>query len=370
MEKESIPSALGNVAPLRSRKLNEIEGALRNVLAQYGYMEIFLPLYDYYDMLAGTVQDFKDENIIRFIDRNTGKSLVLRPDFTPQVCRYAANYMNGYPLPLRLGYRGRVFRNVNMDKGIKSEKSQVGCELFGLEEMTGDIELLLMAESGMKALGLKGYRYVIGDMKFNAEVLKLVSDREKLLTVLNTKNMGLLNKMLDQSMPADFLRAVPFAYGGREVIAELLALAPNDNIKERLAYIDNFAAKLIELGIDEKTIVFDAAECKGHDYYTGLTFEILHGGIGSRIGTGGRYDNLAGKFGFDVPACGMAFYIEEIISVDKPKVEKISFDCLVAGKDRHIDAEKLRNQGKTVLYIESEKDRDRFLDFYDIKEIL
>ncbi|MCD8567593.1 MAG: ATP phosphoribosyltransferase regulatory subunit [Geovibrio sp.] len=375
MKKSMLASAVTNMAPLRSKKLNEIESALRDVLSSYGCIEIFLPIYDYYDMLSSTTQGFSDENIIRFIDRNTGKSLVLRPDFTPQVCRYAANYMNNYPLPLRLGYRGRVFRNVNMDKGIKSEKTQVGCELFGLEEMTGDIELLLIAENGIKALKLNGHRYVIGDMKFNAELLKLAGDfKEEFLKALSAKNLDRMKQIIDSSSLDEaakkFLKSIPFAYGGKDVLKELRTTAPNGEIKGRIEYIERFFDKLTELGIAEKALVFDASECKGYDYYTGLTFEILHGGIGSKIGTGGRYDNLAGKFGFNVPACGMAFYVEEIINVDKPTGVKVSFDYMVTGKDNQAQAEKLRAAGKSVLYVENKENKDKFLEFYEIGQIL
>ncbi|QAR32127.1 ATP phosphoribosyltransferase regulatory subunit [Geovibrio thiophilus] len=372
MKKNMLASAVTNMAPLRSKKLNEIESALRDVLSAYGCIEIFLPIYDYYDMLSGTTQGFSDEHIIRFIDRNTGKSLVLRPDFTPQVCRYAANYMNNYPLPIRLGYRGRVFRNVNMDKGIKSEKTQVGCELFGLEEMTGDIELLLIAERGIKALNLSGHRYVIGDMKFNSELLKLAGDlREEFLRALSAKNLDRMKQVIDSSAMDDktkkFLKSIPFAYGGREVLKELYESSPNDEIGARVSYIEKFFDRLVEMGIDEKALVFDASECKGYDYYTGLTFEILHGGIGSKIGTGGRYDNLAGKFDFNVPACGMAFYVEEIINVDKPSEVKVSFDYMTGDQAQ---AEKLRTEGKTVLYVENNENRDKFLEFYEIGQIL
>jgi ATP phosphoribosyltransferase regulatory subunit len=375
MTKSLMSSAVTNMAPLRAKKLNEIESALRDVLSAYGYIEIFLPIYDYYEMLSTTVHGFKDENIIRFIDRNTGKSLVLRPDFTPQVCRYAANYMNGYPLPLRLGYRGRVFRNVNMDKGIKSEKTQVGCELFGLEEMTGDIELLLIAERGIKALGLSGHRYVIGDMKFTEEVLELAGNlKTDLLHAISEKNLDRVRQVVDESSLDErskaFLKSIPFAYGGREVLKELRDSAPTKRIQDRLDYLDAFFGKLEELGIDKQALVFDASENKGYNFYTGFTFDILHGGIGSKIGTGGRYDNLAGKFGFDVSACGMAFYIEEIINVDKPTGLKVCFDYLVVGKDKQSVAEKLRSEGKSVLYLENEINKDRFLEFYTIKEIL
>ncbi|WP_022851371.1 ATP phosphoribosyltransferase regulatory subunit [Limisalsivibrio acetivorans] len=368
-----MTQGITNIAPMRAKKLNDIEKSLRGVLNSYGYMEIFLPIYDYYDMLSRTAMDFKDENIIRFIDRNTGKSLVLRPDFTPQVCRYAANYMEGFPLPLRLGYRGRVFRNVNLDKGVKAEKLQVGCELFGMSELAGDTELILIADRGMKALGLSGYRFVAGDIRFTETILEMAGGgREELLGLLSAKNVQGIKDFASNAGLTDgdtaFLASLPFAYGGMDVIDELIRTAPAGIAKERLEYIKSLFSQLISLGVDESMLVFDAAETTGHDYYTGLAFEILHDSVGGRVGSGGRYDNLAGKFGFNVSACGMAFNVEEIIHIDKPVGETAEFDYIVKGD--LAKAEELRSEGKSVMFIENEGEQDSFTDYYNIKEIL
>ena len=166
-----MPNSAGNIAPGRSVKMNRIEKTIKDVVKSYGYMDIFLPIYEYYDMLKDTMHNFRDENIIRFIDRNTGKSLVLRPDFTPQVARYFANYMSDFPLPIRLSYNGRVFRNVDLDKGVKSEKLQVGAELFGNSRLEADTEMLLMAKRVFAKLDIDGCKYVYGHSSFTRRAL-------------------------------------------------------------------------------------------------------------------------------------------------------------------------------------------------------
>jgi len=101
-----------NNAVLRAYKIGEAINKINKIFESYGFQKIYLPMYEYYDVLKDTVRDFSDENIIRFIDRTTGKSMVLRPDFTPQVCRNVTNYIDSTPMPIRLYYNGRVFRNV------------------------------------------------------------------------------------------------------------------------------------------------------------------------------------------------------------------------------------------------------------------
>jgi hypothetical protein len=53
----------------------------------------------------------------------------------------------------------------------------------------------------------------------------------------------------------------------------------------------------------------DFTSIKGFEYYTGLCFKITSGG--SRVCSGGRYDNLIGLVGgMEKPACGFAFYVD------------------------------------------------------------
>ncbi|HEX6654288.1 MAG TPA: ATP phosphoribosyltransferase regulatory subunit, partial [Thermoleophilaceae bacterium] len=47
-------------------------------------------------------------------------------------------------------------------------------------------------------------------------------------------------------------------------------------------------------------------------YYTGPVFEVYDPAVGFTLGGGGRYDNLIGKFGRDLPACGLAVDVARV----------------------------------------------------------
>ena len=352
----------------------DLEQKVKGVLNQYGYSEIFLPIYEYYEILQDTAFGFDDENIIRFIDRHTGKSLVLRPDFTPQVCRFASNYMRSYPMPVRLSYSGRVFRNVNMDKGIKSEQYQVGCELFGTGEEAGDTELLLIAHRGLKSIGLEGCRIVLADSIFTKRAVGLTGADEKALAdALGLKNKPAV-KALCEDAAADVKKLMdylPHAFGGREMLSELLEYASFDNeLKHRIEYVIGLFDSLISLGISAEDLVFDASDTAGLAHYTGITFDILHSSIGFKVASGGRYDNLTKSFGMDTTACGMAFYVEELMSLKVSVDEKIEYDYLVFGKENLEKAEKLRDEGKSVFFSAEKSDAEAFRPYYDIENII
>ena len=49
------------------------------------------------------------------------------------------------------------------------------------------------------------------------------------------------------------------------------------------------------------------------DYYTGIYFEVITPSVGISIGSGGRYDELLGKFGFNVPDVGFSLCLEAVL---------------------------------------------------------
>jgi histidyl-tRNA synthetase len=62
----------------------------------------------------------------------------------------------------------------------------------------------------------------------------------------------------------------------------------------------------------------DITSTRGFEYYTGLCFQLTS--KGSRIGSGGRYDNLIPLIGGPkTPACGFALYVESLSKLVRPR---------------------------------------------------
>jgi histidyl-tRNA synthetase len=58
----------------------------------------------------------------------------------------------------------------------------------------------------------------------------------------------------------------------------------------------------------------DLGLVRGFGYYTGAVFDVLHPALGSPVGGGGRYDDLVGRFGRELPAVGFALEVDQIHS--------------------------------------------------------
>ena len=59
-------------------------------------------------------------------------------------------------------------------------------------------------------------------------------------------------------------------------------------------------------------MIFDLGLIRSLGYYTGAVFEVYDAALGAPIGGGGRYDELLGRFGRDLPACGWALNVERL----------------------------------------------------------
>ena len=59
-------------------------------------------------------------------------------------------------------------------------------------------------------------------------------------------------------------------------------------------------------------VIFDLGLSRSLGYYTGAVFEVYDAALGAPLGGGGRYDDLLGRFGRDLPAAGWALNVERV----------------------------------------------------------
>ena len=68
---------------------------------------------------------------------------------------------------------------------------------------------------------------------------------------------------------------------------------------------------LAERGVADR-VIFDLGLVRELGYYTGAVFEVYDPAVGFALGGGGRYDDLLGRFGRPLPACGMALDVQRV----------------------------------------------------------
>ena len=71
------------------------------------------------------------------------------------------------------------------------------------------------------------------------------------------------------------------------------------------------------MGLGRRLMV-DLGLVQRNDYYTGVVFSGYVQGHGGPVLTGGRYDNLCGRFGPDMPAMGFAMDMDAAAALLEP----------------------------------------------------
>src|SRR3954470_2511478 len=68
---------------------------------------------------------------------------------------------------------------------------------------------------------------------------------------------------------------------------------------------------LAERGVADR-VILDLGLVRELGYYTGAVFEVYDPAVGFALGGGGRYDELLGRFGRALPACGIALDLQRV----------------------------------------------------------
>ncbi|HEV2075654.1 MAG TPA: ATP phosphoribosyltransferase regulatory subunit [Thermoleophilaceae bacterium] len=308
----ATPPGTRDVLPDEMRELRAISDSLRATFERADYGEVWTPLVEYEDVLVRGDQGAADGGY-RLFDEH-GRVLVLRSDMTIPIARVVASQLRDVRPPIRLSYHAHSYRAVERGRGQSREFLQVGIELVGASEPDGDAEVIALVLEALAEAGLRRHRVGVGDGSLYRTVLSdlEVSERERepLMEALARRDMVRVEERVAQlglSRSAhDLLTAIPALRGGPSVLER--GDGPVARAAENLRTCH---ALLADRGAAERTI-FDLGLVRELGYYTGIVFELYDPAVGFAIGGGGRYDELLGRFGRPLPACGAALDLERV----------------------------------------------------------
>jgi ATP phosphoribosyltransferase regulatory subunit len=317
-----LPKGARIYLPDEAARKRRVETALLDVFGRWGYREIVTPSFEYFDVLSMGTDVGVQENMFKFVDRETGRMLALRADITPQIARVVATRLREEPKPLRLAYLTNVFRYDEPQISHYREFYQAGVELIGLEKPEAEVEIVAMTIEAMRSLGLKRFQIDVGHLDFFRGVLEEIKTDDlherELRTALARKDASTLERLVgDLDLPArvgEALLALPTLFGHAAVLERAARFAHNPRSERALANLTEVYRLLTIYGLAD-TVLLDLGEVRGFDYYSGMHFEAYVADFGASIAGGGRYDHMLGRFGYDCPAVGFAFDIGRALSV-------------------------------------------------------
>jgi ATP phosphoribosyltransferase regulatory subunit len=345
----ALPRGVSDYLPEQAARICRIEEKLLHTFDLWGFRRIITPLLEFDDIMAAGVGEELKGKTFRFDDRQTGRLLAVPPDITPQVARMVATRMKGIPLPHRLSYAGRVLRHAESGSGRSRELFQVGVELMGLDSPEADAEMAAMAVQALKELGFKRFSIDLGQVEFFRGIMAASGLPAEACAALQAA-VGRKDASAVADLVKDFplspesareIAALPRLFGGREVLDAAHLVVTNERSCRALANLVEVVEILDRYGVSDY-LTIDLGEIRGLDYHTGVTMEGFVTGGGSAVCSGGRYDALAGVYGFDTPATGFAFNLLALLPLleDRPELgESAKRDFLIFNrKDDRGDA--------------------------------
>ena len=306
------PPGTRDVLPDEMRELRALAAMLRGAFERAGFGEVRTPALEYEDVLRRGDERAGPPGF-RLFD-SEGHVLALRSDMTIPIARVvAARYADSEP-PFRLCYFAHAFRAVERGRGQAAEFLQGGIELVGTAGPAGDAEVVGLVLAALEEAGLRRHRIGLGDASLYPALLDHLDvpeqARPQLLERLGRRDLVGLKERVDRlglgREAREALVTLPTLRGGPEVLDRLSGPAAPAVENLRACY-----QLLAERGAAER-VILDLGLVLELGYYTGAVFELYDPAVGFALGSGGRYDELLGRFGRPLPACGMALHIERV----------------------------------------------------------
>jgi ATP phosphoribosyltransferase regulatory subunit len=304
-----IPPGTRDVLPEEMRELRALGDRMRAAFDDAGYGEVHTPALEYEDVLLRGDARAAGARYRTFDEQ--GAVLALRSDMTIPIARVVAGrYADAEP-PLRFSYIARAWRATDRGVGEPREFLQAGIELIGVPGAEGEAEVVGLTIAALDRAGLRRHRIGVGDGALYRSLLGSFGVAEEahlpVLESLSRRDLVGLEGQVDAlglgRAERDLLVRLPQLRGGRDVLDRVDA--------EGLDGLRALHELLSERGVADR-VIFDLGLVRELGYYTGSVFEVYDPAVGFTLGGGGRYDDLIGRFGRDLPACGLALDVQRV----------------------------------------------------------
>jgi histidyl-tRNA synthetase len=331
-----------DLLPEEMSVFRHIEKVFMESCLKWGYEEVRTPTLEYLHLFtsAGTLSSNMINRVYSFLDWDgwSGERVVLRPDGTIPVTRLYLENLTSSKIA-KLFYVTNVFLFESTGKENR-ERWQCGVEYLGNEKPASDLETIILATEVLKTLGIQTIhiklshaglvKSILKDFKLDAIV------EEKMITEIKNGNWEETIKMVKRGSPEYELLSMLTNIKGKSTgyLENIKAL--HNISSETKKNIDSLAT--ITRQLDSLNIPYriDITSTRDFEYYTGLCFQLLS--KSRLLGAGGRYDNLVPLMGGkQIPACGMALYVDELMKLISLKDKIKNRVAIICPEEHNLD---------------------------------
>jgi histidyl-tRNA synthetase len=300
-----------DILPEMTPLWQKLEDAARQVLSQYGYRNIRMPIVEPTDLFIRSVgehTDIVEKEMYSWEDVLNGDRLTLRPEGTAGCVRAVVEHSLTYNGPQRLWYTGPMFRHENVQKGRQRQFHQIGVEAFGFEGPDVDAEQIILLARLWKALGIADIELQLNSI---GDAEERVAYRQVLIRYFE-QHADLLDEDAKRRLHSNPLRILDSKNPRMQAMIEAAPKLIDHLGEETRVHFSGLCKKLDAVGISYQ---LNPRLVRGLDYYNRTVFEWVTTKLGSQgtIAGGGRYDSLVERLGGEsTTACGFGIGLERV----------------------------------------------------------
>jgi len=334
---------------------------------EFGFRQLHAPSVERADLYRVKSGDELMDQMYSFEDK-AGREISLIPEQTPTRARLV-QARKDLKTPIKWYDSSKRWRYEDVQRGRDREFIQGDFDIFGIDSVEADAEIIAAAATIYKKLGIiDRVEFKINNRELLESLLRSqgVENTEEAMKVVDDKEKMSEDEFLEELVSngvekdnAEKVNEITQISGPiMDEIDHLKQKAP-EGVSDEVNRMESLAEALDSYGVS-KHCNLDLSIVRGLAYYTGLVFEAFDskGELRALFG-GGRYDSLVGLFGDrDVPAVGFAFGYSPTIELLKQEgmwpLDELDTDVYVltvsdSVRDVGLDfASRLREEGLIV----------------------
>jgi len=320
-----------DILPGEVETWQRLEAEARKVFRSFGFMEIkpaILERTELFSRSIGQETDIVAKEMYTITD-SKGKGLTLRPEATASVVRAYIQHRLYLKNPIqKLFAIGPMFRHERPQKGRFRQFHQIDVEILGDPGPKSDAELVVMAMTLFKNVGLSELSLHLNSLGCSE---CRINFRKALKSYLSSKTDALCSDCRRRA------ETNPMR------VFDCKVASCNRVVDDAPSILDflcgdcqaHFQSVQEYLGISNIPFILNHKLVRGLDYYARTTFEIQTEKLGAQnaVTGGGRYDGLTKLLGGpDHPGIGFAMGVERLVELmdDAADQETITPELFVA----------------------------------------
>lgn len=293
-----LPKGIDEITGDQALAFESIRRQVMDLYIDKGFELIIPPMVSYADNV--------NEKCFKFLDSVSDKMLSVNADITPQIARIDNQY-NSTDIK-KYCYINAVLKPKADDFYASRSPIQAGAELYGVEDISANIEMIQLMLDSLKLLSIQPIVLSLGNVAiFNALIKQTSLNNEKIAALKDIfvrRSIPDLKLFLSDNIlnNADKFSALIQLEGNAKILTQALDIF--NDMPEAISAIKDLIKIDKHISTQELEIVYDLAMLKTYEYHTGIVFCAYHQDYSKALAQGGSYQGttqrVATGFSFDL----------------------------------------------------------------------